>query len=88
MRESLGFVKKVQKSTFFYKSLPTTLVESEEKLGLYNISLENYERRFVEVDELLTSGQKEKQLFENHPQQEAVRNYLIENTESLDNFIS
>ena len=55
---------------------------------MYNISLENYERRFVEVDELLTSGQKEKQLFENHPQQEAVRNYLIENTESLDNFIS
>lgn len=69
--ESLGSMKKVQKSTFFFKVLPSTLVHSEHQL-----SLEQYKEHFLQNDYLLPSSQKEKML-ENHPHEAELRVYLL-----------
>lgn len=74
--ESLGSMKKVQKSTFFFKVLPSTLVHSEHQLGAFNLSLEQYKEHFLQNDDLLPSSQKEKML-ENHPHEAELRVYLL-----------
>ena len=75
--ESLGSFKKVQKSTFFYKALPSTLVNSEHHLGALNLSLEDFKANFLKRDDLLPSSQRDKML-ENHPQEEELRAYLLQ----------
>jgi len=75
--ESLGSFKKVQKSTFFYKALPSTLVNSEHHLGALNLSLEDFKANFLKRDDLLPSSQRDKML-ENRPQEEELRAYLLQ----------
>ena len=73
--ESLGSFKKIQKSRFFYKSLPLTLANSEDHLGALNLSLGDYKANFLKNDDLLPSSQRDKML-ENHPQQDKLTAYL------------
>ena len=73
--ESLGSFKKVQKSTFFYKALPLTLANSEHRLGVFNLSFEDYKANFLKKDDLLPSSQRDKML-ENHPQEDELREFL------------
>ena len=75
--ESLGSFKKVQKSTFFYKALPSTLVNSEHHLGALNLSLEDFKANFLKKDDLLPSSQRDK-ILENHPQENELRAYLLQ----------
>lgn len=56
---SLGHVKKLGKSTVFYKALPSTLIHSEHHLGNLNVSLEEYKDNFLKANDLLTSFQEE-----------------------------
>ena len=72
---SLGQVKKMGKSTVFFKTLPSTLIHSEHHLGNLNMSLEQYKETFLKADDLLTSSQKETML-DNHPKPEELREYF------------
>lgn len=70
---SLGHVKKLGKSTVFYKALPSTLIHSEHHLGNLNVSLEEY--NFLKANDLLTSFQEETML-DNHPKLQELREYF------------
>ena len=72
---SLGHVKKLGKSTVFYKALPSTLIHSEHHVGNLNVSLEEYKDNFLKADDLLTSSQEETML-DNHPKLQELREYF------------
>ena len=72
---SLGHVKKLRKSTVFYKALPSTLIHSEHHLGNLNVSLEEYKDNFLKADGLLTSSQEET-ILDNHPKLQELREYF------------
>ena len=72
---SLGHVKKLGKSTVFYKALPSTLIHSEHHLGNLNVSLEEYKDNFPKANDLLTSSQEETML-DNHPKLQELREYF------------
>ena len=60
---------------FFYKALPLTLANSEHRLGVFNLSFEDYKANFLKKDDLLPSSQRDKML-ENHPQEDELREFL------------
>ena len=72
---SLGHVKKLGKSTVFYKALPRTLIYSEHHLRNLNVFLEEYKDNFLKADDLLTSSQEETML-DNYPQLQELREYF------------
>ncbi|PFX30035.1 hypothetical protein AWC38_SpisGene5185 [Stylophora pistillata] len=73
---SIGHVKKLGKTTEFYKALPSTLIFPEHHLGNFNVSLEEYKDNYLKADDLLTASQKETML-DNHPKLHEVTEYFI-----------
>lgn len=73
---SLGQVKKLGKSTVFYKTLPSTLIHSEHHLaGEPEYVFGATKETFLKADDLLTSSQKETML-DNHPKLQELRGYF------------
>ena len=72
---SLGQVKKLGKSTVFYKAIPNTLIHTKHHLGNLNVSLDQFKDNFLKADDLLTSSQKESML-DNHPKLQELREYF------------
>lgn len=73
---SIGHVKKLGKSTEFYKALPSTRIFPEHHLGNFNVSLEEYKDNYLKADDLPTASQKETML-DNHSKLHELTEYFI-----------
>ncbi|CAH3172087.1 unnamed protein product [Porites evermanni] len=75
-KQSLGHFKKVKRSMYFYKALPSSL--NENHLRGFNLSLDDYIRTFLKRDDLLASKERNTMLHY-HPLEKELREYLIKN---------
>ena len=59
-QEELGRCIKTGRLLVFYKELPSVVLEKEEELAKYKVSLETYVQLFKKNDDLVTKCQVEK----------------------------
>ncbi|KAK2549160.1 hypothetical protein P5673_030541, partial [Acropora cervicornis] len=70
-KKSLGISIEIQKSSVFYKALPSALAGSKHHLGALNLSSDDYRRKFLKKDDLLPSSKRDT-LVGNHPLNEEL----------------
>ena len=71
----LGKIHHVNRSVIFYKTLPTDMEAVENNLGPYDMSLEDYKKLFLKIDELVPSSQWD-HLVDEHPGRNALEEYF------------